>query len=158
MKRRSTRLIPVMASAALLAWIGAGSARAQFVPPPGGGASASNASSSNSIGMSLTNPFLNPYAAALSQQPLDTGTMAMYFMAARQASGGIGTGVPSGTRPGSAHGAKEHVDPNAPRKNTANVPGAMASRYFNRTTPVYQGTKRYYNRQERYYPSTGQVR
>ena len=155
MTRQSSRLVPMAASAALISAMWAGNARAQFVPP---GTGISTPGNSGQIGMSAANPFLNPYAAALSQQPLDTGTMAMYFLAARQASGGIGSGVPSGTRQGITRTSKDHGSTEASHKEGANVPGAMASRYFNRTTPVYQGTKRYYNRQARYFPPSGQVR
>jgi hypothetical protein len=156
MTRRSARFLLAITSAALLSLTWASAARAQFVPP---GMGMPAPAGSNQIGTSIANPFLNPYAAALSQQPLDTGTMAMYFLAARQASGGIGTGVPSGTRPGPGRVASKDRNPTeAAHAEGANIPGAMASRYFNRTTPVYQGTKRYYNRQARYFPPTGQLR
>ena len=156
MTRRSTRFLPAITSAALLSIFWASTAQAQFVPP---GTGIPAPAGSNQIGTSFANPFLNPYAAALSQQPLDTGTMAMYFLAARQASGGIGTGVPSGTRPGSVRStSKDRNSADVTRAEGSNVPGAMASRYFNRTTPVYQGTKRYYNRQARSLPTIGQSR
>jgi len=158
MTRQWTRFIPAITSAALLYLASATTARAQFVPP---GTGMPGSAGSNGIGTSFANPFLNPYAAALSQQPLDTGTMAMYFLAARQAGGGIGSGVPSGTRPGpgASHSTtKDRNSTEVAHAEGSNVPGAMASRYFNRTTPVYQGTKRYYNRQARYFPPSGQVR
>lgn len=155
MKRRSTRLIPVWSTSALLLLVCSGGANAQFVPV---GAGATSGTSSSPMATSYANPFMNPYAAALSQQPLDTGTMAMYFMAARQAGNGIGSGRPSGTRPGPAATSKERGTGETTRAEGSNVPGAMASRYFNRTTPVYLGTNRYYNRQARYFPSNGQVR
>ena len=122
----------------------------------GSGGSAS--SLSNPFANTYSNPFLNPYAAAISQQPMDTGTMALYFMAARQAGGGIGSGRLSGTRPSPGASSKERGIAEDKKPEGSNVPGAMASRYFNRTTPVFHGTQRYYNRQARNFPPNGQSR
>ncbi len=158
MQRRAVQFVSTLGAALAVAAASATPARAQgvpFAPPPAGGPASP---AGNMFANSYANPFLNPYAAALSQQPMDTGTMALYFLAARQAGGGIGTGKLSGTRPGPAAAGREIASTDAPRPSGPNVPGALASRYFNRTTPVYQGTKRYYNRQPRSFPSAGQSR
>ncbi len=113
----------------------------------------------NPFATPYANPFMNPYAAALSQQPLDTGTMALYFMAARQAGGGVGTGIPSGTRQAPAGLSIEHRFADNKHPTGSNVPGALASRYFNRTTTaITPGARHYYNRQARSLPTIGQSR
>src|SRR5258708_2845058 len=88
---------------------GSGTALAQF-----GGASTGSttgmATGGGTVGLNANpfmnpyaNPFINPYMAAYgmqSQSQMAPGNAALYFFAAQQMSGGIGSGRLSGTRPG----------------------------------------------------------
>lgn len=91
-----------------------------------------------------TNPFLNPYAT---QYPMSGSDAALSFMAAQQATGGLGSGRISGVRPTGRGGAVAV----APRTSTTAVPGAAASRYFNRSLPATDGSRGHYNRPSSYY-------
>ncbi len=92
------------------------------------------------------NPFLNPYA---SQYPMSGPDAAFSFFAAQQATGGIGSGRLSGVRPAGQEGAAA-VAPQTPDATMA-VPGAAASRYFNRALPATGGPPGHYNRPSPYY-------
>jgi hypothetical protein len=93
-----------------------------------------------------TNPFLNPYAT---QYPMSGSDAALSFFAAQQATGGLGSGRISGVRPSGRDGAAA-VTAQAPDGTTA-VPGASASRYFNRGLPASSGPRAHYNRPSSYY-------
>ena len=93
-----------------------------------------------------TNPFLNPYAT---QYPMSGSDAALSFFAAQQATGGLGSGRLSGVRPAGREGAVA-VAPRTPNATTA-VPGAAASRYFNRGLPATGGPRGHYNRPSSYY-------
>ncbi len=154
MNGRPARILWITLAVGVISVTCGGSAFGQLVGM--GGASGTTA---NPFATPYANPFMNPFAAALSQQPLDTGTMALYFMAARQAGGGVGTGIPSGTRQAPGGLSKERRLADDKHPTGSNVPGALASRYFNRTTTaITPGASRYYNRQARSLPTIGQSR
>ncbi|MFO0910351.1 MAG: hypothetical protein U0794_18735 [Isosphaeraceae bacterium] len=140
-------------------------ARAQYpmarVPgtAPGGDATAPTrgmgAINANPFTNPYMNPFMNPYAGeAISNNGVTPSQAAMYFLAAQQANGGIGSGRLSGTRPdpAAARGKAAGTTPE-PRRTDANTPGSTASHYFNRSFVSQMGTRRLYNRQNGQYPS-----
>ena len=152
MDRRVRRLSLGLGLAALLGLL-PGSARAQF-PSVGGGA-ASGGVASNSYATPTGAPFMNTMAAmAMSQQNVDPGTAALYFLSTSQPGSMLGMGRLNQNRlaGGAAHPASDHP------RGSANVPGAIASRYFNRTTPTAVKTDHFYKRQPRQYPSHAQTR
>lgn len=94
------------------------------------------------------NPFLNP--ALMAQSSMGSRDAALYFFAAQQSLGGIGSGQLSGVR--SARGPAPAVAPRpAGPANSSMVPGGNAAHYFNRTA-MPTGTGPHYNRQGRYFP------
>ena len=95
-----------------------------------------------------TNPFLNPYA---SLQPMSGRDAALSFLAAQQATGGLGSGQLSGVRP-HARGGRRPSSPRTPNATTG-VPGAAASGYFNGACRRPGGSRDHYNRSESYYPN-----
>jgi hypothetical protein len=123
---------------------------------PATGTSALNA---NPFANPYANPFLNPYMAATSMPP---GNAALYFFAAQQMNGGIGSGRIGGARPGpggSAGTPASRANPAADKQaGGANAPGAGAARYFNRTYPTNLGTIPQYHRQTSHYPPIRQAR
>jgi hypothetical protein len=195
MERRTRRVWLAVGAVALAASLASGGARAQLgmfgpaAPPSGGaalvnGAMGGNAATSGVVspyggtpyaGMAmnpLMNPYINPYmnpAATQTGQPMTAGTAAMYFMAAQQMSGGIGSGrlggpQAQGANPGPVRGAKTQGALRGPAaaKTTekeptggANSPGGTARRYFDRNYPTNPSNPRYYSRQERHFPSPG---
>jgi hypothetical protein len=116
-----------------------------------------------------TNPFLNPYMAQGQTTP---GNAAVYFFAAQQASGGIGSGRIGGpnsvlnargagsrTGNGTGVGVAGREETGGRTRRASDVPGAGASRFFNRGTaagainaPV---ATHYYDRQTRHFPNSG---
>jgi hypothetical protein len=90
-----------------------------------------------------TNPFLNPY---MTQQPIQ-GNAALYFFAAQQQSGGIGSGRLSGSRPAAKPAQPQPV---ADERRITDRPGAGAAGYFNRGYQPAAGASRYFNRASRY--------
>lgn len=95
------------------------------------------------------NPFMNPYMA---QFPTTSSNAALFFLAAQQANGGLGSGQLSGVRP-SRTAVPAPVPRPAPRAeddHDAPVPGG-AARYFNRVYQTGSEYGRYYNRQGTYY-------
>ncbi|WP_422930339.1 hypothetical protein [Singulisphaera sp. PoT] len=118
------------------------------------GQSVPSASRSNNNMATYANPYTNPYANPflnpyMTQAPVN-GNGALYFFAAQQANGGIGSGRLSGVRP-----APAPAEPAAPPddRRLTDVPGGSASRYFNRSPQNPTNTHRYYNRAIRGYPS-----
>jgi hypothetical protein len=93
------------------------------------------------------NPFLNPYMAQYSTSP---GNAALFFFAAQQANGGIGSGRLSGVRPVATSPARSAQ---ARMARASDVPGAGAARYFNRGPQPGGGTDPRHNRVGRYYPN-----
>jgi len=95
------------------------------------------------------NPFLNPYMA---QFPMTSGNAALFFLAAQQANGGIGSGQLSGVRPSrtAVPAPAPRPAPRAGDDHDAPVPGG-AARYFNRFSQTGSEYGRYYNRQGTYY-------
>jgi hypothetical protein len=108
--------------------------------------------SANPYMVPAMNPFLNPYAAAYA--PATPQNAALYFFAAQQSMGGIGSGQLSGTRP-RAGGDPAGYTPIPEDRRVSETPGAGAARYFNR--PVKGGSvpNGHYNRYGRYYSSIG---
>jgi hypothetical protein len=124
----------------------------------------------------LMNPVLNPYLNPLAtqgSQPMPAGTAAMYFLAAQQMSGGLGSGrlngpqapSPAGNparngRPGYASrtqggpGSGRGADAES-RRGGANSPGGTAARYFDRDYPTKLNNTGYYSRPNRHFPSPG---
>ncbi len=106
----------------------------------------------NPYNMPSMNPFLNPYAAMYA--PATANNAALYFFAAQQSMGGIGSGQMSGTRPNPTAPPAGYVPIPADRR-VSDTPGAGAARYFNR--PVQGGgvPDRHYNRYGNYYSANG---
>ena len=141
---------------------GAASARAQAMPAAG-----TSTTSAGAMGW-MSNPYMNPYANPylnpmfnpyVAQAGMTPGNAGLYFYAAQQMSGGLGSGRLSGVRPapGSTTTTGKPAQTAATTKETAhtsNTPGAGASRYFNRNFATSAGPPRYYNRQTRQHPST----
>ncbi len=142
------------------------------MPPSGGAAmlaanaagTQQNAGTMGMLGMAgnpyanpMLNPLTNPY---MTQTGISSGNAALYFIAAQQMGGGIGSGklggpnASRGQTPASAAAASK-ANENGTRPTGANTPGATASRYFGRTTPKSAGTSQYYARQSRYFPNNG---
>jgi hypothetical protein len=116
-----------------------------------------------------TNPFMNPYMA---QGQVSPGNAALYFLAAQQMNGGIGSGRLGGPRATGALGTNAArpgaaiANANADRsgagqagaagRGASNRPGASAARYFARDYPASAaGPGRYYNRDGRHFPGIG---
>jgi hypothetical protein len=98
------------------------------------------------------NPFLNPYASLYA--PATPANAALYFFAAQQSMGGIGSGQLSGTRP--RPGAQAPAPSPIPAdRRVSDTPGAGAARYFNR--PVRGGSvpNGHYPRYGSYYSANG---
>jgi hypothetical protein len=99
------------------------------------------------------NPFLNPYASLYA--PTSPQNAALYFFAAQQSMGGIGSGQLSGSRPRPGAQAQA-ASPIPADRRVSDTPGAGAARYFNR--PVQGGAsapKGHYNRFGNHYSSNG---
>jgi hypothetical protein len=168
MARRSRTLAGLLVASALLGVAGTGrSARAQFGFPGGVGTGGATAGMGTGTGTGTAggagmyanpymapamNPFLNPYAALYA--PANPQTAALYFFAASQSMGGIGSGQLSGTRPRPGSQAPAY-SPIPPDRRVSDTPGAGAARYFNR--PVGGGSvpKSHYNRFGSYYSANG---
>jgi hypothetical protein len=107
------------------------------------------------------NPFLNPYLTQSPQQQMGVGNAAMYFFAAQQMNGGIGSGRLGGPRAGQSTPAISRAGPQSPAQasepsRSANVPGAGASRFFpipRPLNPVDPHVSRFYNRQNKHFPN-----
>lgn len=157
-----------------------------FGPGPGtqaGGYRPQGASAIPAYGNPAVNPYLNPYAATQLQGT--SPDVAMYYFAANQMNGGIGSGVISGTRPapgmpaGSASprtgqgrsrekaGTSTRNTPFTGREAPAtaravaemplatSVPGASASPFFNRGFQSGSGAAKYYNRSQTHFGNNG---
>lgn len=104
------------------------------------------------------NPAMNPYSAQAGMTP---GNAGLYFYAAQRLSGGLGSGQLSGVRPAPGAAAGPAVQrggtarvPATVRETprTSSVPGANASRFFNRSAQASAGPPSYYNRNTRHFP------
>jgi hypothetical protein len=107
------------------------------------------------------NPYLNPFLNPMMTQTQSQGNVALYFFAAQQANGGIGSGRLSGTRPAPASAstsASTSTTTQASRteRRSSNTPGGNAARYFNRAQQTPTQPAQFYNRQGRFYPSNHQ--
>lgn len=105
------------------------------------------AMSANPYANPYANPFLNPY---MTQTP-SQGNPALYFLAAQQYNGGIGSGQLSGTRPAPATASPA----GSVARRASDVPGGGASVFFNRAPRPTPTAGRHYNRPSRYYPANG---
>jgi hypothetical protein len=138
----------------------AGGARAQGVAGMSGVGFTANPSPSTLQNPYLNpymNPYFNPYMTQAAQTP---GQAALYFYAAQQMTGGLGSGRLSGVRPapGDASARKTTAHASTATKETphgSNTPGAGASRYFNRSFAAVPTPSHYYNRQSRQLPTNG---
>lgn len=112
----------------------------------------------------LLNPYMNPLATQTSQG--QAGNPALYFLAAQQLNGGLGSGRLGGpyaqTPQAAAKAAREArggaaalASAAGPAKGGANTPGGSASNYFGRTFPSTPNNTRYYGRQNRHFPQVG---
>jgi hypothetical protein len=109
---------------------------------------------SNPYAVPAMNPFLNPYAALYA--PATPQNAALYFFAAQQSMGGIGSGQLSGTRPRPPGAAMSPAPSPIPSdRRVSDTPGAGAQRYFNR--PIKGGgiPDGRYNRFGNYYSANG---
>jgi len=155
------RCVPAAAQAGLGRGVGVGVAYPYGSSGLGGGLSP-NANTppsagapgfySNPYSVPTMNPFLNPYAALYA--PATPQNAALYFFAAQQSMGGIGSGQLSGSRPPAAAAAPAHSPIPADRR-VSDTPGAGAARYFNR--PIKGGgvPEGRYNRFGNYYSANG---
>jgi hypothetical protein len=156
MDQRARRISLTLGITALLG-LAPGLARAQF--PVFTGAGGSSPTVSNSVATPTGAPFMNTMAAmAMSQSSVDPGTSALYFMSTAQPGSMMSMGrINQNRQMGGAQGGAAHPA-TAAHKNSANVPGALASRYFNRTTVTNPTTDHFYKRQARQYPTYSQSR
>ena len=101
-------------------------------------------------GNPFANPYLNPYLNPLmTNQAATPQSAALYFLAAQQAAGGIGSGRLSGTRGDAAKGV---AAAGPPPRGGSNVPGGGASQFFGRGPAKNTGASRFYSRQGRHFP------
>ena len=166
MHARFARRLSLAASAlAILTGMPRG-ASAQFGFGGGNPAASSTApmAATGLYGNPYSNPYLNPFLNPAMSQVTQAGpaNAALYFMAAQQASGGIGSGQLSGVRPGpmtpgrgAGAAARTRAGSNAQASaspiRTSDVPGAGAASYFGRSQKAASGTGPYYNRPSSYY-------
>jgi hypothetical protein len=83
---------------------------------------------------------------------LATTQLGLLMLANQQASGGIGSGRISGTRPDPRAREAGSNAPQDAKQRTLARPGGLASRYFNRVGPRSAYPKNYFNRRPRYFP------
>jgi hypothetical protein len=163
MEQQTRRWVGMPALVMIVAW-GAGQARPALgqselgrgpgvysnsnVPGAGGtaGAGVTTGMSGNPFAVPAMNPFLNPYASMYAAS--SPSNAALYFVAAQQSMGGIGSGQLSGTRPGPRRA--EAPSPIPPDRRVSDTPGGGAARYFNRSA-----TNQHYNRYGNYYSANG---
>jgi hypothetical protein len=121
----------------------------------GAGAGVAGASTAGMTGnpyaVPSMNPFLNPYASMYA--PASPTNAALYFFAAQQSMGGIGSGQISGTRPGPASAPARSPIPDDRR--VSDTPGAGAARYFNRSVKGGGIPNHHYSRYGNYYSANG---
>jgi hypothetical protein len=96
-----------------------------------------------------TNPFLNPYMA---QTTMGRQTTLMYFLAANQANGGLGSGQISGSRPAPGSSGRRQT---AEMPTSLGSPGGGAGRYFQRGAAAAGGRGPYFQRHNRYFANNG---
>lgn len=130
---------------------GTGVVVAQGVPA-GGAPVRSGTVGANPFSGSYANPYLNPL---MTQQAMSPGQAALFFLAAQQAKGGLGSGKLGGPASGLKSPGEEVKSPSEGGPRGSNTPGARASSYFNRSIPSKAGARAYYNRQIRYFPENG---
>jgi hypothetical protein len=99
------------------------------------------------------NPFLNPYASMYASS--SPSNAALYFVAAQQGLGGIGSGQLSGTRPRPGAAAAVAPSPIPSDRRVSDTPGAGAARYFNRAVKGGGVPDQHYNRFGNYYSANG---
>jgi hypothetical protein len=108
----------------------------------------------NPYAVPAMNPFLNPYASLYA--PATPQNAALYFFAAQQSMGGLGSGQMSGTRPGPARAAAAPARSPIPEdRRVSDTPGGGAARYFNRSVPGGSIPENRYNRYGKYYSANG---
>lgn len=112
------------------------------LPPGAGGASATY-----SVPAAIADPYLNPYFGSHAYDP---HALALFFLAAQRARGGIGSRRLSGLQSPAVTG---RVPAEMPRSMA--TPGAAASRYFGRGISPSRGPAPYYQRYNRYFSSNG---
>jgi hypothetical protein len=115
------------------------------------GAGAAPGMYGNPYSVPSMNPFLNPYASMYA--PASPSNAALYFFAAQQSMGGIGSGQISGTRPGPV--AAESSSPIPSDRRVSDTPGAGAARFFNRSVKGGGIPNQHYNRYGNYYSANG---
>jgi hypothetical protein len=99
------------------------------------------------------NPFLNPYAAAYADA--SPTNAALYYFAAQQSLGGIGSGQISGVRPRPSAGTTARTATVPADRRVSDIPGAGAARYFHRDFSGGATPQRHYNRFGNYYSTNG---
>lgn len=98
------------------------------------------------------NPYLNPY---MTMQPITPQASLLYFMAAQRATGGIGSGQISGSRPSTVPKGAEDRRP-SPRGATRREPAGAAAGYFHRGYSTTKGDRpSAFGRSNRYFPDNG---
>jgi len=91
-----------------------------------------------------------------SSMGISPNQMGLMMLASTPQMMGMGSGQLSGIRPGAgpAQGAGSSKTGAKPR-GTAQQPGGLAARYFNRTTKISRIPQTYFNRQTRFFPESG---
>jgi hypothetical protein len=143
-----------------------------FMPMPGMFGSASP-SATDAAALGVTSPqggmfaaggnnmFMNPMASPYlygSMFPMTQQQTGMMMLAGQAQMLGIGSGRLSGTRPGTpaAGVAKRRQMQSVPGAHgSANQPGGLAARYFNRMTQKPRSLQGFYNRPNQHYPQAG---
>ncbi len=137
-------------AAGLAAGLGAATAAqaGEPVAPTTAGAAA------NPFANPYLNPYMNPYMTSQSMTPQAS---LLYFMAAQRATGGIGSGKLSGSRPDSAPAPNGTEDRRpSPRGATRREPAGTAAGYFQRGYSTTRPDRPMsFGRSNRYFPDNG---
>jgi hypothetical protein len=109
------------------------------------------------LGTGANNMFMNPMASPFlygSMFPMTQQQTGMMMLAGQAQMLGIGSGRLSGTRPGgpATGAAKRRMQAVPGARGTANQPGGLAARYFNRLTQKPRSLQSFYNRPNQHYP------
>jgi hypothetical protein len=107
----------------------------------------------NPYAVPTMNPFLNPYAAIYADA--SPTNAALYFFAAQQSMGGIGSGQISGVRPRPSAAPAPSSAPAPSDRRVSDTPGSGAARYFNRGFRGGATPQGHYNRFGNYYSGNG---
>jgi hypothetical protein len=144
-----------LGTVAVLAVTGIGTAPAVAQTGPSSTAGTFGSMMASPYANPYMNPFLNPYMTQGSNMGR-TNTL-LYFFSAQQASGGLGSGRLSGSRPSTATKPGSPAARRAPAEmpRTSQIPGGGAARYFQRGPVAAASRQNYYQRYNRYFGNNG---